>query len=255
MTLCAPCLNSLALLSVGAPLIITIAALGAVVVELLDEALALELADLLVVERDVVVDVGVRDQAVVADHRNLRLLRAGHDRAGRRGVHRVEHEHLRALGDGGLSLLLLLGRVLVGVRVDDLAVRAELLRPWLRSAAGPATRSGRSSTPAAAARSSRSSRHRYCHCFHYPSCCCRRHRTPRAPVRPTSAKITPTVLSLSILALLLPCCRCLLDRRGRPAPCGTCLMEHERHRAEQLGAPSELTGDDLHVLRCARNGP
>src|SRR5829696_8337300 len=61
------------------------AALGAVVLQLLHEALALKLAHLLVVERDVVVDVGVRDQAVVADHRDLRLLRAIHDRAGRRG--------------------------------------------------------------------------------------------------------------------------------------------------------------------------
>jgi hypothetical protein len=31
-----------------------------------------------------------------------------------------------ALGDRGLGLLLLLGRILVGVRVEDLAVRAEL---------------------------------------------------------------------------------------------------------------------------------
>ena len=31
-------------------------------------------------------------------------------------------------------------------------------------------------------------------------------------------------------------------------------MEHERHRAEQLGAPTELAEDYLDVLRSARNG-
>ena len=31
-------------------------------------------------------------------------------------------------------------------------------------------------------------------------------------------------------------------------------MEHERDRAEQLGALPELAGDDLHVLGRARNG-
>ena len=99
MTLCAPSLNSLALLSVGAPLIITMIRPGAVLLQLLREALALQLADLLVVERDVVVDVGVGDQAVVADDRDLRLLGPGHDDAGGGRVDRVEHEHLRALRD------------------------------------------------------------------------------------------------------------------------------------------------------------
>ena len=62
--------------------------------------------------------------------------------AGRRGVDRVEHEHLRAVGQRGLGLLLLLGRVLVGVAVDDLAVGAQLLdlgleeRPVLGLVAG-----------------------------------------------------------------------------------------------------------------------
>jgi hypothetical protein len=41
-------------------------------------------------------------------------------------VDRVEHQHLRAVGQRGLGLLLLLRRVLIGVRVDDLAVRAQL---------------------------------------------------------------------------------------------------------------------------------
>src|SRR5215213_1446055 len=117
-------------------------ALGAILLELADQGVTLELADLLVVERDVVVDVGVRDQPVVADDRDLRLLRPVHDRAGGRCVHRVEHEHLRALRDRRLGLLLLLRRILVRVRVEDLAVRAEFLclllevGPVLRLVAG-----------------------------------------------------------------------------------------------------------------------
>ncbi len=47
------------------------------------------------------------------------------DRGRRGGVDRVEHHDLGAVGDRGLSLLLLLGGVLIGVGVDDLAVRAD----------------------------------------------------------------------------------------------------------------------------------
>src|SRR3954453_9060410 len=65
-------------------------ALLAALLEVVDEAGRLQLADLDVVERDVVVDVGVRYQAVVADDRDVRLLGAVDDRAGRRGVDRVE---------------------------------------------------------------------------------------------------------------------------------------------------------------------
>ena len=42
--------------------------------ELVDQRLALQLADLLVVERDVVVDVGVGDEPVVADDRTFYCL-------------------------------------------------------------------------------------------------------------------------------------------------------------------------------------
>src|SRR3954452_11168580 len=91
----------------------------AALLEVVDQAARLQLADLDVVERDVVVDVRVRDQAVIADHRDLRLLGAVDDRARGRRVDRVEHEDLGALGQRGLGLLLLLGRVLVGVGVDD----------------------------------------------------------------------------------------------------------------------------------------
>ena len=176
-------------------------ALGAVVGELLDEALALKLADLLVVERDVVVDVGVRDQAVVADHRDLRLLRAIHDRACRRRVHRVEHEHLRALRDCGLSLLLLLGRVLVRVRVDDLAVRAELLRlafevrTILRLVAGRLRLRQQQRDRAASAATVTTTASATGAAVVVVTARCERHT-------PTSAKITPSVLSLSMCLLL-----------------------------------------------------
>ncbi|EAU64988.1 hypothetical protein STIAU_5981 [Stigmatella aurantiaca DW4/3-1] len=99
----------------------------AVRLELVEQRLALELADLLVVERDVVVDVRVGDEPVVADDGHLGLTGAGHHGRGGRRVHRVEHQHLRAVGQRRLGLALLLGGVLVRVAVDDLAVRAQLL--------------------------------------------------------------------------------------------------------------------------------
>ena len=121
-TLCAPFLNWPALLSVGDPLIITILPDGlATLLHQVDERLPLQLSDLLVVERHVVVDRGARDEPVVGDHRHLGCLGVVGDRRGGLAVDRVEHEHVGALGEGRLSLLLLLGRVLVGVGVDDLA--------------------------------------------------------------------------------------------------------------------------------------
>ena len=39
----------------------------------------------------------------------------------------IEHQHVGALGERRLDLLLLLGRVLVGVAVEELAVGAERL--------------------------------------------------------------------------------------------------------------------------------
>ena len=54
------------------------------------------------------------------------VLRGLDHAAGARTVDRVEHDDAGALGDGGVDLLGLLGLVLVGVVVDDLAVGAEL---------------------------------------------------------------------------------------------------------------------------------
>ena len=97
-TLWAPFLNSVALLSVGEPLIITI------VLPALPPAVSVSssdcpcsCADLLVVERDVVVDRSVENQPVVADDGYLRRRRLLDDR--RRGgrVDRVEHEHFAPL--------------------------------------------------------------------------------------------------------------------------------------------------------------
>src|SRR5918999_1194446 len=89
---------------------------GRLVAHALDEALALQPADRLVVERDVVVDVGrVEREAVVVDH--LDALRGGVrlDRGARAGVQVDEQDHLRAVGDRLLGLLLLRGLVALGV--------------------------------------------------------------------------------------------------------------------------------------------
>ncbi len=90
------------------------------------QRLALLLADSERVDRDVGVDVGAVDQARVGDDRHA--LRSGvvGDRGGGSHVDRVDHEHLRAVGDRLLGLLLLLGGVLLGVGVDHLAVGTEL---------------------------------------------------------------------------------------------------------------------------------
>jgi hypothetical protein len=52
---------------------------------------------------------------------------ASDDRPGGRAVDRVEHEDVGAVGQGCLGLRLLLGRILVGVAVEDLAVGAQVL--------------------------------------------------------------------------------------------------------------------------------
>ena len=150
MTLCAPSLNCAALGSVGAPLSIRMLPLLA---HRLDQRLGLQLADGLVVEGHVVV--GAVDEPVVGD--DLAPASWARSRPCRRGglaVDRVEHQHLGALVDRRVDLLGLLGLVLVGVVVVDLAVGAQLrdLRP--RTAACRSSRSGWSSTRGAAARSS-----------------------------------------------------------------------------------------------------
>src|SRR4051812_31304390 len=98
---------------------------GALVADRVHERLRLQLADLHVVERHVVADRCAGDEPVVGHDRHAGLLGAVDDADGRLGVDGVEHEHLGAVGDRRLGLLLLAGRILVGVGVVDLAVRAE----------------------------------------------------------------------------------------------------------------------------------
>ena len=77
-TAVAPSLNNFALLSFGSPLIWTIGPVGLPSsVEALRERLALLLADLRAVELGVGGEVGVEDQPVIADHRDVRLLWRG----------------------------------------------------------------------------------------------------------------------------------------------------------------------------------
>src|SRR5918998_1449275 len=90
---------------------------GRLVAHALDQALALQPADGLVVERDVVVDVGrVERQAVVVDHLDALRRRVRLDRRAGAGVEVDEQDHLRAVGDRLLGLLLLGGLVAFGVR-------------------------------------------------------------------------------------------------------------------------------------------
>jgi len=63
---------------------------------------------------------------VVGDDRDVGVLGRGHHAAGAGAVDRVEHDHGRALVDRGVDLLGLLGLVLVGVVVGDLAVLAQV---------------------------------------------------------------------------------------------------------------------------------
>ena len=85
------------------------------------------LADAFVVERDVVVRLALRDRTIVGDDLHALLVREGDQRGGGGGVDGIEHDDLRALSDDRVELLLLLGRVGVGVLIEHLAIRAELL--------------------------------------------------------------------------------------------------------------------------------
>ena len=104
--MCAPFLNWAAFGSVGAPLIITIVpGVGrAGLVERVEQGLALQLADLLVVEGDVVVN-RAAGETVVGDHRDVLGLGLVDDACGRLGVDRVEDQDVDALGQHRLGLL------------------------------------------------------------------------------------------------------------------------------------------------------
>ena len=192
------------------------------------------------------------------------LLRARHDRSRGSGVDRVEHEHLRALGERGLGLLLLLGRVLIGVRVDDLAVRAQLLELALEVAAGPATRSGRSWTPAAGARSSRSpppSRHRRrlrrCSSSSLPHAASARPATSRVSAH-QQARLLAVLLNIRIPPRVVDIYLYLLPALAGSRPAATrgpaCWSTSATAPSSSARSP-ELAGDDLHVLGRARDRP
>ena len=131
MTECAPFLMLAALGSVSAPSIIRMPpSPGATpsALSLSTSAVALQLADLLVVVRDREGDVGALDQAVVGDDGHVLRLRRRHDAGRCDSVVRVDDEHLDALGEHRLRLLQLLRRIRTRVRVQELALGAELLQ-------------------------------------------------------------------------------------------------------------------------------
>lgn len=90
-----------------------------------EDGLALELADLLVVVADV--GVGTDDGAVVRDDLDALLVCVGNPRGGLLGVDRGDRDDLDAVGYLLLELLLLLADITGRVVVDNLAVRAVLL--------------------------------------------------------------------------------------------------------------------------------
>src|SRR5215213_10718554 len=98
--------------------------------EALHEALALQLAHGHVVERDVVVARALERQAVVVDDLDAARLRVRLDGGAGAGVEVRQQQHLRAVGDGLLGLLLLRG--LVALRVLDLDGHAEIVEGLLQ---------------------------------------------------------------------------------------------------------------------------
>ncbi len=92
----------------------------------IDQRLGDGLADRLVVEGDVEIRRRRRDRAVIGDDLHALALGLLDQRRRRRGIDGVDDDHLRALGDHGIELLLLARRVRVGVLVEHLAGGAQL---------------------------------------------------------------------------------------------------------------------------------
>jgi hypothetical protein len=104
------------------------------VAECLQQALALQLANPLIVEGDIGINRTLREP-VVGDHLDALLLGLGRDVRRGLAVHRIQHEYLCTFCQRCLSLLLLLARVLIGVGVEDLATRTQLLELCLEERA------------------------------------------------------------------------------------------------------------------------
>ena len=121
--------------SVGEPLICSTPPLSAARprLQMLHQRFGDRLADALVVEGDVVVGRLVGDRPVIGDDLDALALRQLDQRGGGGGIDRVEHDHLGALRDHRVELLLLQRHVGVGVLVDHRAFRAELLHLGLEA--------------------------------------------------------------------------------------------------------------------------
>ncbi|ENN88153.1 hypothetical protein RHSP_39463 [Rhizobium freirei PRF 81] len=101
--------------------------------QVIDQRLGDHLADLFIVERDIVVGSSRRDRTVIGYDLHALALRELHQRGGGRRIHRIEHDCLRALRDRRVELLLLTRGVAVGILIDDLAAGAELLHLGLEA--------------------------------------------------------------------------------------------------------------------------
>ena len=91
-----------------------------------DEGVGDRLADGLVVEGDIEIDLGIRDRPVIGDDLHALRLRLLDQRGGSGGIDRVDDDDLGALGDHRVELLLLARGIGIGILVEDLAGRAEL---------------------------------------------------------------------------------------------------------------------------------
>ena len=101
--------------------------------EMVHERLRNGPADPLIIEGDIVVGRHVGDRTVIGDDLDALAMRLLDQRGGGARVDGVEHDHLGALGDHRVELLLLKRGIGVGVLVDHRAGRAELLHLGLEA--------------------------------------------------------------------------------------------------------------------------
>ncbi len=97
----------------------------ALVLQVFDQRFRNRLADSLIVERYVKIRFSIRDRAVVSD--NFDTLRLGKldQRSSRSRIHRIQHDYLCALRNDRVELLLLLGRIAIGIEIENLAALAQ----------------------------------------------------------------------------------------------------------------------------------
>ncbi len=97
------------------------------VLQVLDQRFRNRLADGFIVERHVKIGGRIRDRTVIGDDLDTLGLGQLDQRGCRRRVNRIKHDHLRALRNDRVELLLLLARIAIGIEIKHLAAFADLL--------------------------------------------------------------------------------------------------------------------------------